>query len=254
MKKMWFMSIALMAMSALSVQAEKLTIGVIEVPPFIEMQGDGHGWSPQIVTESLKGLGYEIEYKVYPYIRLVDMLDRGEIFGGLCTIPPGRGANILTLNLYNFRITFFYKKSAFPNGVEYGALADLARYRMGILAGAPQADDLRKAGIDLDFSNDENTDFKKLKLGRVDLVSIPEVMGFAALKAIGENANDYAMTKPMATLPASISISKDFPNAEKVMKDLCEGYERGVKSGAMVKILEKNFYGSGRVPSWVLRF
>jgi ABC-type amino acid transport substrate-binding protein len=254
MKKIGSAVMFLLAAVTMSIQAEKLTIGVIEVPPFIEMQADGHGWSPQIVTESLKGLGYDIEYKVYPYIRLLEMLDAGELAGGLCTIPEGKGANLLIQNLYNFRITFFYKKSAFPNGIDYSTLSDLGKYNIGLLAGAPQTDTLKKAGLKLDFTNDEKNDMQKLKGGRIDLVSIPEIMGFSALKAIGENWEDYAVTKPLATLPASIAISKKYSNSEKVINDLSAGYARALKSGALTKILENVFYGAGKVPDWVLKF
>jgi hypothetical protein len=79
-------------------------------------------------------------------------------------------------------------------------------------------------------------------------------MGFSALKAIGENWEDYAETKPLATLPASIAISKNYPNREKVINDLSTGYARALKSGALTKILENAFYGAGKVPDWVLKF
>lgn len=230
---------------------EKITIGLLEAPPMLEETAPGYGLTARILSECLKDKGYEIDYEFYPYLRLIKMLKDGELYGGLLALSEEDSELFLVKPMYYFQLTFFYKKSAFPEGVTYSTLKDLQKYRIGVLRGAPQIPDFEAAGIITETVHSEEANFMKLQADRIDLASTVEIMGLKALRDLHENLDDYGMTAPLQTMPTIFAAPKDQKNIAQFLNDLHTGYEDALKNGAILKILE-SFYGEGKVPDWVL--
>jgi polar amino acid transport system substrate-binding protein len=157
------------------------------------------------------------------------------------------------VGIFQFQVTFLYRKASFPKGFTFKSLSDFAPYKIGIMDGAPQIPSFQAAGLSLDLSSGPETDIKKLIAGRVDFVSMPDLIGYLLLKKNGESIDNYGVTNPLSFVKASIAFPRKFPGSDTIVQNLKKGLAVIKKNGTALKIMEEN-YGVGKVPDWVLTF
>ena len=81
--------------------------------PFSHENGDG--LSNQIVKEAFKAAGVTATIKVYPFTRLMQMVDTGKAVGGFNAVPTPETANDYFFGKYPIYVShmyFYYHKDA----------------------------------------------------------------------------------------------------------------------------------------------
>src|SRR5262245_24691652 len=125
--------LAVFVLIGAGVYAEKIVIGAQDAPPVFDPKADNRGMLGQMLTAVFKGSGFDVDYKLVPAVRALAMTDDGDLTGGFVggNMDNSKGKYKLR-NLFNMFGLFFYKKSAFPNGVTFSTLDDLKQYKIGI--------------------------------------------------------------------------------------------------------------------------
>lgn len=250
--------IALTFLAAPALGAEKLVLGGVEgSTPLASRDLPGYGLFPDIVGASFKEVGQPVEFQVYPFNRIVPLVKSGELAGALSPIGNFAGEEGKTVvydrPVITGALVFFYMKSRFPSGIDVHSLDDLgklAKYKIGILRGAPQEGLFKEKGLTVEEVSEEESDFNKLAAGRVDLVSTLDLIGLYVLRQLkieGCTASD-----PVSMIPMTVVFSKASPRSEQLAKDLSRGWEAAKKNGALAKVLEK-YYGPNGAPAHTLK-
>ena len=94
---------------------------------------------------------YEV-ITLYPLGRSIMMANRGMV--DCAFLYPQTDPKVtVPITIYYSAINFVYKKSRFPNGLNYKTLSDLGGYKIGALTGSKWSKKLLEedAGLKLDF-------------------------------------------------------------------------------------------------------
>lgn len=250
--------IALSLLTAPAFGAEKIVLGGVDgSAPLASKDLPGFGLFPDIVAASFKEVGQPVEFQMYPFNRIVPMVKQGELLGALSPIGNFAGEEGKTVVYERPVITgalvFFYVKSKFPSGIDVHSpddLAKLAKYKIGILRGAPQQPLLEQKGLKLEEVAEEESDFQKLAAGRIDLVSTADLIGLYLLRQL--KIEGVAVSDPVLMLPMTVVFSKANPRSDQLAKDLSRGFEAAKTNGTLTKVLEK-YYGPNGAPAHALK-
>lgn len=250
--------IALSLVAAPALGAEKITLGCVDgSAPLASRDLPGFGLFPDLVAASFKEVGQPVEFQAYPFNRIVPMVKAGEVAGVLSPIGNFAGEENKTVvydrPVITGALVFFYKQSRFPNGLDVRSideLGKLAKYKIGILRGAPQQPLLQSKGLNLEEVAEEESDFKKLAADRIDLVSTADLIGLYLLRQL--KIEGCVASEPLTLIPMTVVFTKANPRSEQLSKDLTRGWEAAKKNGTLAKVLEK-YFGPNGAPAHALK-
>ncbi|GAB6095921.1 transporter substrate-binding domain-containing protein [Desulfatiferula olefinivorans] len=174
----------------LSVAAvNELTVVCDEWPPYqiVDEGGGLSGFSTKVVREVFKRMGVTVKsLKAYPWKRAIYMIE------------TGAADALFSANFSDERTAFaFYPEetlvtspwviwSRAEDKVNYRGLTDLKGKKVGVVRGysyTPEFLETLKTIGTMDESTDDETNFRKLNVGRIDLVAAELGNGSAILKA-----------------------------------------------------------------------
>jgi len=137
-------------------------------------RADGTGYANDVVSAAFKAVGVEVQLRVMPYARCKRMAINGEVAGCLSMSPSPEFAGLIELSarpLFTCYAGYFYSVNKPPRVARQEDLP--AKTVVGTVIGYeyPAAfDSLRQRGvIVVEESPSEETNLKKLALGRVEL-------------------------------------------------------------------------------------
>jgi len=162
-------------------------------------------------------------------------------------------ADIIPIAVY--QAAFFSYVPDYPDKISIRRLADLKGYRIGILKGTlVDRAYFEKAGIVFEESYSQESLFKKLRLGRIDLCLEIDLVGHQIISRLfPEQVDDFASIHlPKSKAVIAILLASDYPQARAIGKKYREGLKRIIRNGKYRQILEK-YYGKGKVPDDWLR-
>ncbi len=188
MKRQWLL-LQLLLWLAPAATARPLLLAIDELPPWTTLE-DGRvgGIYTDIVRELGRRLGLEVEALKCPVKRCLYMLEQGKAdlaIGFKSTQARRRYLHFLATP-YRARVAdkVFYIMQ--EQGVEVRSYADLATLRIGVKLGVEYVEpfdrdqSLAKAAVQNTEAN-----FRKLALGRIDTVIVPEDQGDAVVDKLG---------------------------------------------------------------------
>ena len=193
--------------------------------------------------------GYQVEFSFYPWDRNVLMLQQGELDAimpyscspmrlnyGVCSEPLVRGEIVL----------FHRKDQAF----DWQRIEDLQPYRIATTLGysyGPQFDQALQAGqLQVEQSSKEDTAFRLLALGRVDLHPQDRAVGYAILRRLFSEPERRAIThhpRYLNTEPLRLLFRKDDPQAEALLRHFNEALARFARRGELKRLQEALYRG-----------
>ncbi len=238
---------ACIALASLTFAQTPLTVSLSEFPPLGTAGMEGNGILGQFVDEAFRGKRYEISYDYVPFARIVTLVEQNAVQAAFFNPLQADEEKYFVKTILSNSIVFFYKKSRFPEGLTFRDLAELAKYKIGIVRSAPTIPMLEDAGLTLDRADTEFLNFKKLQHDRIDLVSTIDILGWYALQENGMNRDGYGITKPIVLVESCLIISRTSPDARRIHADFVSGYENAKQRGRLTEILE-TIYGPGNVP------
>lgn len=229
--------LAALALAGLAAAEPVVRIGTGDWVPYVDQQRADGGALARLVSAVFAAAGYRVEYSFYPWDRNVLMLQQGALDAimpyscspmrldyGVCSEPLVRG-----------EIVLFHRKDL---PFDWQRIEDLGPYRVATTLGysyGPQFDEAQQAGqLQVEQNSKEDTAFRLLALGRVDLHPQDRAVGYAMLRRLFSERERKAIThhpRFLNTEPLRLLFRKDDPQAEALLlrfnSELARFAERG---------------------------
>lgn len=252
LKKLYISFVALL-LSALSLcplaaRAEAIQFGANESPPCWSARLRDNGMCGEIVQAISKEMGLTTTIGVFPLNRLIEDDSNNDLGNPLFYMANQDFAAIIPIAIYH--VAYFYYAPKHKRKIILRNLNNLKGYKIGVLKGAlVEREPFTKAGITFEESYSQESMFKKLKLGRIDLCIELELTGREAIKKLfpAEADNFKSIVIPDSAHPVAMMIDKRYPNARALGRQYREGLRRIIKNGTYQKILDAQ-YGAGNTP------
>lgn len=231
-------------------QRKTVTFADLVYPPFFFK--DGTGSAVNMLTELFDRMGYDVKIEVYPFARAIKMVNDGERQAIFCF--PGQTdprVTVATVPLYYASNVFIYKKSRFPEGVNFKTLSDLRGYNAGNLIGSHRWTKLFEgAGLKVAHVSSDEFNMKKLDAERIDVVPAIYLTARALLELYFPGREDaFGLTQPFEFSPIPIYFSTASPGNQEMIDDV----NKKLESIDLYPILQKHYgkyFPNGKVPRY----
>jgi polar amino acid transport system substrate-binding protein len=214
--------------------------------------GEYGGAYTEIVRELARRTGQALEISNCPLKRCLFMLEHGsaDIIIGLRETPERRRYLHFLRTPYRNRSSdkVFYVQEGRGNSIR--DYADLATLRIGTKLGAEYLERFDRDGsLKKEPAKDMDINFRKLAIGRLDAVLIPEDQGEALLAQLRLDAQiDKAVYRIVDASPRAIAISRKSHAAaqleafESAMRDM-------TRDGTLAALYKRHYYDAWHVPT-----
>lgn len=234
-----------------------LVLALDALPPWKTYDGGQFGGAyTEIVRELARRTGQPLDIRNCPLPRCLHMLEHGEadiIIGIKDTQERKRYLHFLRTP-YRKRSSDKVFYVAKGQGATLRSYADLASLRIGVTYGAHYFDRFdRDMSLTRDVVPYNDASFRKLALGRIDAVLIPEDQGEAQVARLNLHAVvEKARYREADPTPRSIAIARNSPHAANVA-----AFEKAmaamVKDGTLAALIQRHYYDSYHVPAGAVR-
>lgn len=234
-----FLLCTLVLISAISVQAEKITAVGDPWPPFLDPNQASKGIISEIATAAYATQGYELEMTFVPWARAVAGVKNASFDLILATwLTEERTKFLMFSDPYlNNSLKFIKKKGS---DFEYSDLNSLTGKSVGVVRGYGYSDDFLSAD---NFKRPEANRFigniRKLVAGRIDLTLEDEIVAKAIIAKEQPELLDEIEFSKTAYSTNALYVTSGLANTKH--KELIEAFNKGLaeikKSGEYDKIL-----------------
>tara|TARA_R110001583_G_scaffold194956_1_gene367913 strand:- start:73315 stop:74085 length:771 start_codon:yes stop_codon:yes gene_type:complete len=201
-----------------------LVIATNDYPPYVTLSSD-RNFLVDLFAEIGKEMGVRFEFHYYPWKRGEQKVENAEVWG---TIPYRKTESRKKTFLFSDPIYladshfFAYRADQTKPPVTYEKLSDLKPYKIGGIQGYYYEPWYEKAGLDVQYAHSEEQNFKRLKLGRIDLFSTATTVGWHIIKQLfppEEVAKFYTLEKPLiAGDGLFLMTAKSYPNNDNLLR------------------------------------
>lgn len=235
------------------VSARPLTLAFDPLPPWKTIEGGKHGGAyVEIARELARRVGLPLHPVNCPLKRCLQMLEEGsaDLAIGFKDSPERRRYLHFLSTPYRTRSAdrvFYVLKG---QGVAIGSYDDLASLRIGVKLGAAYFERFdRDNALNKAAARDMEVNFRKLALGRLDTVLIPEDQGEAVINLLGmRTLVEKAIFRQPDRSPRSVGISKKSTHAvlagrlDQAMADM-------VRDGTLARLYRLHYYDALNIPA-----
>ncbi|ATX82112.1 amino acid ABC transporter substrate-binding protein, PAAT family [Mariprofundus ferrinatatus] len=229
-------------------RGSSISLDANESPPFWSESMPNDGLCGEIVHAASEAVGLVSQINYKPLKRMIEDDSNNDLGNPEFYMGNQDFAAVVPVCIYH--VGLFYYAPNHAEKVEVSRIEDLKGYKVGILKGTMVDDSLfTTAGVTFEESYSQESLFKKLIRGRVDLVIEIDLVGKKIIDRLfpAEHDNFVATTIPGSAMPIAVLISADYPDAERVGALYRLGMARIKQSGRYREILE-TYYGKGKVP------
>jgi polar amino acid transport system substrate-binding protein len=216
LKLLWFLSLVCYQSYSYA-EGKKITLVTAEWEPYISETKPGHGKFSEIVTAVFKEMGIQTEFVFAPWKRAETIVKNGGAFAAIpYSYTEERHKNFdYSVPIMNSPNVFFYKKKAYPNGISYTRLEDLARYRISGVTGYWYEDLFKQAKLPVEYVTTDEQSITKLYFNRVDLVACDSLVGWSLIKKLyPREFSEFAeLAKPFSITQLHLLVSRTYPNS-----------------------------------------
>ena len=221
-----FLGIFLFAAVAM---ADPLPVATGEWVPFSSRTMKDYGTFTRRVTLVLQEMDIEPAYRFYPWQRCFDAVLNGRVWAAFPYAPTPERAKKFWFSdtLACSKTLFFYYDrgdAAQPYRVE--SPDDLKSYKLCGTRGYFYENFFEKSGLNVDYVNKEINALEKLKLGRIDLVAVNELVGWNLIETHfpSERHKFKTLAFPLSVNTLCLMVSRDYPGS----KDFLERFNRAL--------------------------
>ena len=200
-----------------------VTIALGEWPPFIGAKLPGFGAISRIVTSSYEAQGYQVSVGFFPWKRSFELTRLGDWDATAVWVrsPERERAFVYSDSVMVASEVLFYRKGSV---FDWQSLDDLEKYIIGGSTGYYHGaiiDQGEKMGVfTLERIPDEAANFKKLLMGRVDLVVANKDVGYYLMNQMFNAEQLSKIThhrKPLETASYHLIIGKKNPRSQELV-------------------------------------
>jgi ABC-type amino acid transport substrate-binding protein len=234
--------LVVMSLSAISA-AETLTIGGVEVPPWLMQDGDEVvGINVDIFREVATRTGYDMAYRVLPQKRMLvefraEQIDIDPATNPMWTSDDDKAISVFSMPFYESANVVFVRKDS---GIRANTVQDFRGKTIGCHVGYYYTDGFAEAfasgTMTRDDANSHVSNVKKLNANRVDAVIVDQVTGLYLIKQLGLNPEDFEIAYVFEAKSAlSMRIHK---NKEHVLSNVNQALQDMKEDGTIQNIID----------------
>ncbi len=231
--------------SSLWAQSQTVRISTGEWGPFVSESLNHYGIAPQIITAAFNKVGLKTEYLFYPWTRAMkEAEDQRSDLTGIWFFNDERSERFdYSDNVLSSTNIFFYNKK---NPFDWSDFESFPRSKVGVTRGysySAQFDEAVEEGlVDVEKTENDELNFRKLLRGRIDAFVMAELVGFDMLKQKFSAADQEKIsTHPNKVSSAPLHLLSAKGNAKG--KELIGKFNKGMallkQSGELDAILAK---------------
>ncbi|MCC9623902.1 transporter substrate-binding domain-containing protein [Thalassospira sp. MA62] len=227
-------------------KAEQTLIVTSDIyPPYVNEDLDD-SFFVALFDEIGKVMGVRFDYEILPWRRGEQDVAAHRVWG---TLPYRKTEE--REKQYTFSDPIYLQDSHFfayaPNGIKrritYDALSDLQGFRIGGINGYYYEKLFADAGLDVDYANSEEQNFKRLYAGRIDLFPTATTVGWHIIRQLfppEDISNFYTLKKPLVDGGRlHVMTSKTYPNNDELMARFNRALAEVKNSGTYDQVVEK---------------
>lgn len=224
--------------------APVLVIATSELPPYVSAQPQ-NSFLTELLQEVGKEMGVSFELRFMPWVRCEIAVSSLDVWAAVPYVPtPKRMQSFLfSQPLYAKRtVLFHYSANGQLPPKKFQDLSELAHYKVGGVRGYYYESLFTKAGIQLEISNTEETNFKKLKAGRIDMVAAIDTVGWNEIRksfSPEQQMNIHVLNPPIAVGDNYLMTSRHYPNSQQLLERFNLALATLRDTGAYEKIAER---------------
>lgn len=234
-------------LNILHAQQQTVVLQVNESSPIWSKKLPLGGMGTEIIQAISKEMGIKTDIEFIPLKRLIANTANNDIGNPLFYMNNQEFAAIIPIAV-SYSSFFTYKnnvKKVLSEGVP-------KEIRMGILKGTHSNIITPGQLITFEESTSQESLFKKLKAGRLDLVVELDLVGREMIKNLfpHEIKNFYTSLVFNSSSAIAIMIDINYPNANAIGLLYQKGLDRIIKNGVYQKILQKYYIGTSIPSNW----
>jgi len=211
-----------------------------EYPPYMGQGLPQGGAITAIATEAFRRGGYEVKATFLPWARTVDSAKSGLVEGVLgIWHSKEREQWFVYSNPLPATQMGFYKRSDSP--ISYTALSELKPYLVGTVRGYANPAAFDEAKLRTDEVVDDETNLRKLSVGRIDLVLIDKGVARYLINSKPDafKAKLVWLEPAIEKLPLYVALSKKTPEIDKKLAAFNKGLLAMEKDGTLARLVKE---------------
>lgn len=203
----------------------------------------------RVVREAYALVGVDVEFSYYPWSRSALMVERGQADGTFpWNLTPERREKYLShqVSLLTSPNVFFHLKGTDFN---WQTLEDLKKYRVGVTQGYQEETIYRNLGIPAEVVPNEESNFRKLLLGRIDVYMTTQIVGYEMIGNLFPPEDRARFThhpKVTATSEFFVLFTRQRSTSAEYARLLDEGLRKLQASGTYRRIMVEHGIGPPR--------
>ncbi len=231
-------------LTVFSLHAEKVMLATGDWDPYTTEKTASKGAFTEIVTAVFAEMKVEYEVRFFPWIRVESAIAEGSAYAAfpyVITDERKKAFDFSDQVMTSYGKLFYYKPNNKVNIVDWKTYDDLKPIKLGGAFGYWYEKDFKAAGLNVDYAATDELNFKKLQVGRVDLIPADELVGRALIdKLFPGKQNDFiVLPKPLNSSSLHLMVSRKYKDAEALTKQFNDSLKAVRKSGKYAKILSK---------------
>lgn len=229
-------------LSTLSFSLDKVILTSGEWEPFASSKNKDARIGEILVEEAFKNVGIDVEFAYFPWKRSYLFAERGEYDGSVLWVASEeRKKEVLFSDEYIVKVNIvFFHRSDF--NFDWKSIEDLKKYKVGGTLGYSEAKALMDQGIDVEIANSEETNFKKLLAGRIDVYSASFITGYSIIKNLFNQKEKGMITThpvPRTSYNMYMFVSKNHPKRDEILSSFNKGMKMLKESNRYDELLNK---------------
>jgi len=165
--------------------AQEIVIMTDEWDPFVSAKLENNGFLAEIVVRACTAAKIRCSFEFAPWSRCEAKVKHGKALAAFPYTPNAERAEFarFSMPLLKARTVFFYNINKLKN-FDFSDLKALKPYLIGVVRGYYYEPKFHKNRLEVDYSDNEDDAFKKLFLGRVDIMPLNEYVGWNTIKRL----------------------------------------------------------------------
>jgi len=218
--------------------ADKIVYATLDWEPYIGEKLPQNGFIAQIIKESFKAAGHEVEFKFYPWARVIAMAQNGEVdcYGPEYYAESLKDNYLISEAMSKGPVGLFRLKGT---NIDYKTLEDLKPYKIGVVRDYVNEEKFDAATfLKKEESVDDLTNVRKIYGKRVDLIFSDKYVGLWLAKTNGFDQTQLEFIKPMIEHSLYTCFPKNSPKSKKLIEDFNKGLKTITANGTLKKIID----------------
>ncbi len=229
----------LMVFNVPLVHAESVPMATGEWIPFTSSNMKDYGKFTKIVNSVFEEMDMEPDYRFYPWARCYDSVIKGRVWAAFpYSYTEERAKRVMYTEPLSCSKTlfFYYETDDTAKQYQFSKIEDLKKYKIGGVSGYFYEEAFQKANVAVDYANKEISGLEKLKLGRIDLMPLNELVGWHLVHThFPEDVDKFkTLSKSLSIDSLHLIVSKEYPHSKEMLERFNAALKRCIEKGRVL--------------------